>query len=191
MDFHLNSLLNLPNARVFTCYKKAGFTFIHLDLINEGINCPNCENYTNTIQKTSQRLIRDLSIVGTGVYLKVPRRKFYCGQCQKYPTERLEWVENRQRFTQRYQEYIYKRVKESSCEQVSRNEELSSAQESANIEQGCRERAKKKRMRFGGEVSSPEERTKQDWGLPEKLNLDEFSRRKGKGRFATVLSIHR
>ena len=148
MDFHLNSLLNLPNARVFTCYKEAGFTFIHLDLINEGINCPNCENYTNTIQKTSQRLIRDLSIVGTGVYLKVPRRKFYCGQCQKYPTERLEWVENRQRFTQRYQEYIYKRVKESSCEQVSRNEELSPAQVQ-QIFSKVAEKELKKRMRYG------------------------------------------
>jgi len=128
MDFHLNSLLNLPNTRVFTCYKEAGFTFIQLDLINQGIHCPNCQNYTDTIQKTSHRLIRDLSIVGIGVYLKVPRRKFYCVQCQKYPTEQLEWVENRQRFTQRYQEYIYKRVKESSYEQVSRHEELSPAQ---------------------------------------------------------------
>ena len=122
MDFHLNSLLNLPNARVFTCYKKVGFTFIQLDLINEGINCPNCQNYTDTIQKTSQILIRDLSIIGTGLYLKVPRRKFYCSHCQKYPTEQLEWVESRQRFTERYQEYIY------SCEQVSRDEELSPAQ---------------------------------------------------------------
>ena len=128
MDFHLNSLLNLPNARVFTCYKEAGFTFIQLDLINEGINCPNCQNYTDTIQKTSQVLIRDLSIIGVGLYLKVPRRKFYCGECQKYPTERLQWVESRQRFTERYQEYIYERVKESCCEQVSHNEELSPAQ---------------------------------------------------------------
>ena len=30
--------------------------------------------------------------------------------------------------------------------------------------------------------------TLQDWGTPERLSLDEFSRRKGKGRFATVLT---
>ena len=37
-------------------------------------------------------------------------------------------MEKRQRFTERYQEYIYERVKESSCEQVSRNEDLSPEQ---------------------------------------------------------------
>ena len=128
MDFHLNSLLNLPNTTVFTCYKEAGFTFLQLHLLNEGINCPNCQSYTDTIHKTSHTLIRDLSIFGSGVYLKIPRRKFYCINCQKYPTEQLAWVEKRQRFTERYQEYIYERVKESSCEQVSRNEELSAEQ---------------------------------------------------------------
>lgn len=128
MDFHLNSLLNLPNTTVFTCYKEAGFTFLQLHLSNEGMNCPNCHNYTDTIHQTSHTLIRDLSIFGSGVYLKIPRRKFYCTNCQKYPTEQLVWVEKRQRFTERYQEYIYERVKESSCEQVSRNEELSAEQ---------------------------------------------------------------
>ena len=125
MDFHLNSLLNLPNTSVFTCFKEAGFTFLHLHLINEGINCPNCQAYTDIVHQTSHILIRDLSIIGAGVYLKVPRRKFYCNNCQRYPTEQLTWVEHRQRFTQRYQEYIYERVKESSCEQVSRSEDLS------------------------------------------------------------------
>jgi len=128
MDFHLNSLLNLPNTTVFTCYKEVGFTVLYLQLINEGINCPNCQNYTDIIHQTSETLIRDLSIFGAGVYLKVPRRKFYCNNCQKYPTEQLSWVENKQRFTQRYQEYIYERVKESSCEQVSRMEDLSADQ---------------------------------------------------------------
>ncbi len=54
MDFHLNSLLNLPNARVFTCYKEAGFTFIQLDLINEGINCPNCQNILTQFKKSAK-----------------------------------------------------------------------------------------------------------------------------------------
>ena len=136
MDFHLNSLLNLPNTTVFTCYKEAGFIFLHLQLTNEGINCPNCQSYTDIVHQTSHILIRDLSIIGAGVYLKVPRRKFYCNNCQKYPTEQLVWTEKRQRFTQRYQKYIYERVsvagdpprKESSCEQVSRSEDLSTDQ---------------------------------------------------------------
>ena len=128
MDFHLNYLLNLPKATVFTCYRETGFTFLQLNLLNEGIDCPNCQKYTDIIHQTSYTLMRDLSIFGSGVYLKVPRRKFYCTNCQKYPTEQLAWVKKRQRFTERYQEYIYERVKESSCDQVSRNEELSAEQ---------------------------------------------------------------
>jgi transposase len=59
MDFHLNSLLNLPNTTVFTCYKEVEFIFIHLQLNNEGINCPNCQNYTDIVHQTSHILIRD------------------------------------------------------------------------------------------------------------------------------------
>ncbi len=109
--------------------------------------------YTDTIQKISQVLIRDLSIIGIGLYLKVPRRKFYCNGCEKYPTEQLEWVENRQRFTKRYQEYIYERVKELSCEQVSRNEELSPAQVQ-RIFSRIAERELKKRLGTSRKIES-------------------------------------
>ena len=32
------------------------------------------------------------------------------------------------------------------------------------------------------------QRTKQDWGLPKRLSLDEFARKKGQGNFATILT---
>ncbi|WP_293337130.1 transposase family protein [Microcoleus sp. CAWBG58] len=38
-------------------------------------------------------MIRDLSIFGQPVYLKVPRRQFYCRTCQKYFTESLNFVD--------------------------------------------------------------------------------------------------
>ena len=44
------------------------------------------------------------------MYLKVPRRQFYCSTCKKSPTEPLLWVNRKQRQTNRYQEYIYERV---------------------------------------------------------------------------------
>ena len=70
-------------------------------------------------------LIRDLPIFGRIVYLKVPRRQFYCGNCQRYFTEKLEFVDWERRYTQRYEENIYQRIKSSSIEQVSREERLS------------------------------------------------------------------
>lgn len=124
MDFHLNSLLGLPQATVFTCYRETDFICLHLQLNNEGINCPNCQQYIDCLHDTSYILVKDLSICGNLVYLKVPRRKYYCEFCGKYPTEVLEWVEKRRNFTCRYENYIYEQVKNLTVEQVSNQEKL-------------------------------------------------------------------
>lgn len=128
MDFHLNSLLNLSNATVFTCYQQTDFICLQLHLNNEGINCPHCHSYTDMLHNTGYILVRDLSICGNLVYLKVPRRKFYCKSCGKYPTEMFDWLEKRRGFTGRYENYIYSQVKQSTVEQVSNQEQLSTDQ---------------------------------------------------------------
>ena len=83
---------------------------VKLQLVNAGINCPNCSKYISQVHQTRSVLVRDLSIFGQVVYLKVPRRQFYCSTCKKSPTEPLLWVNRKQRQTNRYQEYIYERV---------------------------------------------------------------------------------
>lgn len=128
MDFHLDSLLNLPNVTVFTSSQKEGFIILKLELLNEGINCPHCQTYTDTIHQNRPILVRDLSICGQGVYLQVPRRQFYCSHCKKSPTERLSFLDMRRSYTRKYEEYIYERVKELTVEQVSQNEQLSAEQ---------------------------------------------------------------
>lgn len=144
MDFHLNSLLNLSQATVFTCYQETDFICLQLQLNNEGINCPHCHKYTDTLHDTSHILVRDLSIFGRLVYLKVPRRKFYCKSCGRYPTEVLDWVEKRRGFTWRYENYIYAQVKQLTVEQVSIQECLSSEQvQSIFSRRAKRELAKK------------------------------------------------
>ncbi|NES87136.1 MAG: transposase family protein, partial [Moorea sp. SIO2B7] len=90
MDFHLDNLLALPNVTVSSCQQQEGFIFLQLDFISEGILCPHCQTYTDNLHL----LVRNLSICGQGVFLKVPRRQFICPHCGKYPTEGLEGVEN-------------------------------------------------------------------------------------------------
>ena len=122
---------------------KLDYTILKLQLVNDGINCPNCNEYTSTIHQTRSILVRDLSIVGRLVYLKIPRRllgethaeetlarfhpQFRCNNCKKSPTEILSWLNRKQRQTNRYQEYIYERVKELTVKQVSENEKMSVA----------------------------------------------------------------
>lgn len=62
---------------------------------------------------------------GNYIYLKVPRRQFYCGQCRRYSTERLEWIDYHWRHTNRYESNIYERVKSSTIEKVAASESLS------------------------------------------------------------------
>ena len=130
MDFHLDSLLNLPNVTVLSCQQQEGLIFLSLDFLNEGRLYPHCQTYTDNLHQTRPILVRDLSIVGQGVYLKVPPRQFICPHCGKYPTEPpthlelnsrwkagvhsalLEWIEPRRNYTKRYEEYIYEKVKE-------------------------------------------------------------------------------
>jgi transposase len=125
MDFHLDTLLKLPNVTVFTCRQKLDCIILQLELLNEEIICPHCQKYTDDINQNRPILVRDLSIFGQAVYLQVPRRQFYCPGCQKYSTERLSWMELGRNSTQRYEEYIYEKVKDLPIEQVSKNEGIS------------------------------------------------------------------
>ena len=119
MDFHLDTLLNLPNAVVDSYSNTLDAIILKLQLINDGINCPNCNKYICKTHQTRPILVRDLSIFGQLVYLKVPRRQFYCPNCQTSPTEPLSWVNKKQRQTNRYQQYIYDKVRELTVKQVS------------------------------------------------------------------------
>jgi zinc-finger of transposase IS204/IS1001/IS1096/IS1165/Helix-turn-helix domain of transposase family ISL3 len=124
MDFHLDSLLNLPNIVADSYSSTLDAIVVKLQLVNAGINCPNCNEYICHVHQTRPVLVRDLSVFGQVVYLKVPRRQFYCFNCKTSPTEILSWLNKKQRQTNRYQEYIYEKVKELTVKQVSENEKM-------------------------------------------------------------------
>jgi hypothetical protein len=63
MDFHLDSLLNLANVTVFTSSQKEEFILLKLDLLNEGINCPHCQNYTDIIHQNRTNSNWTISII--------------------------------------------------------------------------------------------------------------------------------
>lgn len=125
MDFHLDSLLNLGSITVFSCTQQDGQVFLKLKFLTEFSPCPHCQQPSDEINQNRPVLIRDLPLAGQFVYLQVPRRQFYCNVCQRYFTERLNFVDWERRYTQRYEEYIYNRVQTTTVEQVSREEDLS------------------------------------------------------------------
>ena len=125
MDFHLDTLLNLPNIVADSYSSTLDAIVVKLQLVNAGINCPNCNEYISHVHQTRPVLVRDLSVFGQIVYLKVPRRQFYCFSCKTSPTELLSWVKKKQRQTNRYQEYIYEKVSVAGHPQRSDNEKMS------------------------------------------------------------------
>ena len=125
MDIHLTHLLNLSGILVETCSHLEDSICFQVGYITSGIACPHCHNYTEELHQVRAILVRDLSAFGKNVYLKVPRRQFYCCQCQRYSTERLESIDCTRRHTKRYEVAVYEQVKKSNIEQVSRDERIS------------------------------------------------------------------
>jgi transposase len=125
MSFHLDYLLDLPGVKVETCTQIEGQIYFRLRALASEIVCPHCNNYTEELHQNRPTLVRDLSVFGRFVYLEVPRRQFYCPSCQRYITEKLEFIDKKRRHTQRYEQNIYARVQQSSMEQIGREEGLS------------------------------------------------------------------
>lgn len=94
-------------------------------MLAAGMKCSHCGNPTDKLHQNRPILLRDLPTFGRPVYLQVPRRQFYCSDCQRYSTERLEFCDWERRHTQRYELNIYARVKQSNLEQIGREEGVS------------------------------------------------------------------
>ena len=124
MSVYLEDLLDLPNVRVESYTQLEGSVTLKLEMVSDKTICPHCGNPTDHLHQNRPVLVRDLAIFGHPTYLYVPRRQFYCSECQKYSTERLDFIDWKRRHTQRYEEDIYQRVQSSNMEQIGREEGL-------------------------------------------------------------------
>lgn len=170
MDFNLDKLLNFPNATVDSCSIIDEVSYFQIRWLNEKIECPICGEKTTKLHQEHKSLIRDLSVFGREVYLKITHRRFYCHSCQHYVSEQLDFIDWRRHQTRRYQEYIYERVKVTNVLQVSREENLTENQVQSIFDL------------LGIPLS------KKKWARPKRISIDEISLRKGHKDFVTVIS---
>lgn len=169
MLYFLENLLRLPKVSIQNVAQEGEDVFLTLECTEEKIKCKDCQNLTDELHQIRYVMVRDLPISGQSVYLKVPRRKFYCKHCQHYFTEDLEFMKPRRKYTERYEKYIYQRVNTSSVEQVKREESLSWSQVDGIHKHQC-------------------EVLKKNWNEVKRLGMDEIAKRKGQKHYATVLS---
>ncbi|MDZ4874954.1 MAG: hypothetical protein CLLPBCKN_004350 [Chroococcidiopsis cubana SAG 39.79] len=99
MDLHLDILLNLPNVTVESCAQQPNEVYLKLRFLTEAASCPHCQKISEELHQNRPILIRDLSVFGQATYLKVPRRQFYCRECQQYFTESLPFMNEGRQYT--------------------------------------------------------------------------------------------
>lgn len=125
MHLHLTNLLNFSEVVVDSFEFHQDAICFKLSILAKGMNCPHCSRYTEELHQNRPILVRDLSAFGKDVYLQIPRRQFYCRLCQRYITEKLEFVDTRRKYTHRYAASIYAQVNNFSVEAVSQEQGLS------------------------------------------------------------------
>ena len=99
MDFHLDGLLNLPDITIERCIKNDTKTILKVDFLRDYATCPHCQQSRHELHQIRPILIRDLPISGQLIELEIPRRQYYCNNCQKYFTEQLCFVDVGRRYT--------------------------------------------------------------------------------------------
>ncbi|WP_442928011.1 transposase family protein [Microcoleus sp. A2-D2] len=99
MDFHLDGLLNLPDITIEKCIKNDRKTILKVGFLTDHATCPHCQKSTDEVHQIRTILIRDLPISGQLIELEIPRRQYYCKNCQKYFTEQLCFVDEGRRST--------------------------------------------------------------------------------------------
>jgi len=143
----LNRLLGIQKLHVVKS-DFIGEEKIHLEVesILSVASCPECGRVSDQIHDESEaQMIRDLSIAERRCYLVYRARRFKCEQCKKTFVERVEWKRSNVSYTERYERYVYQRVRRESVSQVAQDEGLSEEAVQAIFEY----RAKKRRRHAG------------------------------------------
>ena len=138
----LNQLLGIQKLHVVKS-EFIGEVKLHLEVASTlaVASCPDCGRVSNQVHDESEaQMIRDLSIAERQSYLVYRARRFKCEYCNKTFVERVEWKRPNVSYTERYERYIYQRVRRESVSQVAQDEGLSE-----EAVQGIFERWAKKR----------------------------------------------
>lgn len=139
----LNRLLGIPKLNVVKS-DFIGEEKLHVEVVSTlpVASCPECGQVSNLVHDESEaQMIRDLSIAERQCYLVYRARRFKCEPCKKTFVERVEWKRANVSYTERYECYVYQRVRRESVSQVAQDEGLSEEAVQAVFEY----RAKKRR----------------------------------------------
>jgi transposase len=109
-------------------------------------SCTDCGQVSNQVHDESEaQMVRDLSIAERQCFLAYRARRFKCEHRKKTFVERVEWKRPNVSYTERYERYVYQRVRRENVSQVAQDEGLSEEAVQAIFEYRA-----KKRWRHAG-----------------------------------------
>ncbi len=138
----LNRLLGISKLHVVKS-EFIGEEKLHLEVASTlpVASCPDCGGVSNQVHDESEaQMIRDLSIAERQCYLVYRARRFKCEHCKRTFVERVEWKRSNVSYTERYERFVYQRVRRESVSQVAQDEGLSEEAVQALFEHRAKKR---------------------------------------------------
>ena len=169
----LTRLLDLPDFAVTAVEYDARLDclVVRCAHIRDVAVCPACGALSAQAHQYKPRTVRDLSLAGRACRLEFAARRFKCGQCRRPFTEPLETVAPQARCTRRYEQHLFAQCRGSTIQDVCRRERLG-----YKTVEGLYYRL------AACQDAAP------DPGPVRRLGIDEIALKKGRGRYALVLS---
>lgn len=149
---------------------------IILEVVSKGINstCHKCGKPATKRNGTAPtRLIRHLSILDTPVFIRITPVRYSCGYCDDHPTttEQYDWCERKATTTNALEEYLMRCLINSTIEDVSRKENITS-----DLVQGAIDRQINKTVNWARITNL------------ETIGIDEIALKKGQTSYVTIIS---
>ena len=141
----LNKLLGISNLRVTRSEFSSEEQLILFVESNLPVaSCPDCGHISDRVHDVSEvHLIRDLPIAERRCYLSYQARRFKCEHCEKTFVERVNWKRPHFSYTERYECYVYQKVRRESVSQVAQDEGLSEEAVQAIFEHRAKKRLRR------------------------------------------------
>jgi transposase len=165
-------LLAIPNLRIDSIEKKERQLNFNCTIESSIEKCPSCLKNRSLVNQYDTRKVQDLRISGKEVWLHLRIPQFFCSDCSRYFTQKLDWIEPGKSYTKRQSKWIFELCSKQPFTEVAAIVNLSHK----TIERLFYDLAKKA-------INLPKR-----YAQVRKLGIDEISNRKGKQDYVCVLT---
>lgn len=165
-------LLAIPHLKIDSIEKKERRLNFHCTIQNQEEKCPCCLGKTSSVNQYDTRKVQDLRISGKEVWLYLRIPQFFCPDCNRYFTQKLNWIEPGKSYTKRQSKWIFELCSKQPFTEVAAIVNLSHK----TIE----------RLFYG--LAQQKINLPKRYAQVRKLGIDEISNRKGKQDYVCVLT---